>query len=90
MTNLPLENYYAAVIESSERTCGVSASVNPSQIVGSLGTKLGMILKASHEAKTHGELCARIQMICAALVSVNPHPANDPHAVANAILEARK
>lgn len=68
MQNIPLDNYYTAIIESAEKTCAVSANENPSQIVGALGTKLAMILKASREVNSHGCLCAQIESICRALV----------------------
>lgn len=93
MSDTPLSPYYDAVIASSEKNCGTTVNENPFQIIGSLGTKLAMILRQSRDEQTVGQLAAYIEVVCGAMVytpSPIDHPANDPHNVAAAILEARK
>lgn len=64
----PLANYYNAVIESAEKACDASSTASPQAIIGCLGTKLALILRASRECQSHGELIAAIQTTCGARV----------------------
>lgn len=69
MQNIPLYHYYDAIIASAEKTCQVSATERPGMIIGSLGQKLALILKAVRDDNTtHAELLQRIENICNAEV----------------------
>lgn len=93
MSDTPLSPFYDAVIASAEKTCNTTVSENPYQIIGSLGTKLAMILRQARDEQTVGQLAAYIEVICDAMVHIPApvdHLTNDPHKVAAAILEAQR